>query len=90
MNRTNVEYIMGHSLGISQSYFKPTEKDVLTDYLKAADLLTINDDKLTLQRQVAEQTEKNKEENYIMKGKLAEKEKEIEAMNERLDSLELD
>ncbi len=35
MNRTNVEYLMGHSLGVSQSYFKPTEKDVLADYLKA-------------------------------------------------------
>jgi vacuolar-type H+-ATPase subunit I/STV1 len=43
-------------------------------------LLTINDnDKTTLKKQVAELTEKSKEENYIIKGKLAEKEKEIEA-----------
>ncbi len=41
--------------------------------------MTINDsDKTTLKRQVAELTEKSKEENYIIKGKLAEKEREDE------------
>lgn len=83
MNRTNVEYLMGHSLGISQSYYKPVEKDVLADYLKAVDLLTIDsNDKSTtlLQKQVTELTEKSKEENYLIKGKLAEKEKEIEVL----------
>jgi hypothetical protein len=48
--------------------------------LKAVDLLSVNDDKLTLQKQVAELTEKSKEENYIIKGKLSEKEKEIEEL----------
>lgn len=82
MNRTNVEYLMGHSLGISQSYYKPVERDVLADYLKAVDLLTIDNDNKSatlLQKQVSELTEKSQEENYIIKGKLAEKEKEIEA-----------
>jgi hypothetical protein len=32
---------------------------MLEDYLKAVDFLTINDDKLTLQKQVAELTEKS-------------------------------
>lgn len=44
MSSINVEYLMGHSLGLTQSYYKPTEQDVLIDYLKAVDLLTINDD----------------------------------------------
>ena len=35
MNPINVEATMGHDLGISQSYWKPTEKEVLEDYLKA-------------------------------------------------------
>jgi hypothetical protein len=80
MSSINVEFLMGHSLGLTQSYYKPTEPDLLAAYLKAVDLLTINDnDKTTLKKQVAELTEKSKEENYIIKGKLAEKEKEIEA-----------
>jgi hypothetical protein len=43
-------------------------------------MLSVNDDKLTLQKQVAELTEKSKEENYIIKGKLSEKEREIEEL----------
>ena len=35
---------MGHNIGISSSYYKPTEKEVLEDYQKAVDLLTVNDD----------------------------------------------
>src|SRR5215208_5533609 len=81
MSSINVEFLMGHSLGLTQSYYKPTEPDLLVAYLKAVDLLTINDnDKTTLKKQVAELTEKSKEETYIIKGKLAEKEKQIEEM----------
>jgi hypothetical protein len=80
MNHSNVELLMGHtSEALQRSYYKPREEDILQDYLKAVDLLTINDDKTTLQKQVAELTEKSEEANYIIKGKLAEKEKEIEA-----------
>ncbi len=82
MKPINVELLMGHDSGISESYWRPTENEVLHDYLKAVDLLTINYDnnKSTLQKQVSELTEKSREENYIIKGKLAEKEKEIEAL----------
>lgn len=48
---------------------------------KAVDVLTINHDNkisLTLEKQVVDLTERNKEENYIINGRLAEKEKEIE------------
>jgi hypothetical protein len=51
--------------------------------LRAIELLTINADKVTLQKQIVELTEKSKEENYIIKGKLADKEKEIELLNQR-------
>jgi hypothetical protein len=46
---------------VKGSYHKP-EKEVLNDYLKAIPSLTINDDKTTLQRQLAELTENSKEE----------------------------
>ena len=80
---------MNHSIGISDSYYRATETELLEDYLKAAEMLTINDDKLTLQKQVAELTEKSKEENYIIKGKLSEKEKEIQLLTQR-DSMNTD
>jgi hypothetical protein len=37
----NVETLMGHSLGISDSYYRATETELLSDYLKAIELLTI-------------------------------------------------
>ena len=89
MKPINVEKLMNHSTGISDSYYRATESELLEDYLKAVETLTINDDKLTLQKQVAELTEKSKEENYIIKGKLSEKEKEIQLLTQR-DSMNTD
>jgi len=37
----NIEILMGHSVGISDSYYRATEKEILDDYLKAIDFLTI-------------------------------------------------
>jgi hypothetical protein len=89
MKPINIEKLMNHSIGISDSYYRATETELLQDYLKAVDTLTINDDKRTLQKQVTELTEKSKEENYIIKGKLSEKEKEIQLLTQR-DSMNTD
>jgi hypothetical protein len=64
MLRTNVEYIIGHSLGLSQSYYRPTEHDLLTDYLKAVPLLTISLDLTDVKKQqeALEERQKKKEE----------------------------
>jgi len=43
MKPINVETLMGHSTGISDSYYRPTERELLEDYLKAAPLLTISE-----------------------------------------------
>lgn len=45
MRPINVELTMGHDIGVSASYYKPTERELLEDYLRAVDLLTIYDDK---------------------------------------------
>ena len=82
MKPNNVELTMGHDLGISEFYWRPREDEVLEDNLKAVDLLTINYDNSTLQKQVAELTEKSREENHVIKGQLVKKEKEIEAVQE--------
>ena len=44
MNHNNIKILMDHSLGESQNYHRPTEEELLDDYLNAIDLLTINED----------------------------------------------
>jgi hypothetical protein len=41
MKPINVETLMGHRTGISDSYYRPTEKELLDDYLNVVDHLTI-------------------------------------------------
>jgi hypothetical protein len=41
MRPINVETLMGHSTGISDSYYRPNERELLEDYLKAIPDLTI-------------------------------------------------
>jgi integrase len=88
MKPINVELTMGHNLGISKSYWKPTEREVLEDYLKAVHLLTINSDKIVLKKQVQELTEQSKSNEYIIKGKLQEKEEQIEALTKKQEQFE--
>jgi len=44
MLAANVELLLGHDIGVSSSYYKPREKDLLADYLKAVPNLTIYKD----------------------------------------------
>ncbi len=39
----NVENLVGHSTGISDAHYRPSEQDLLEDYLKGVDSLTIDD-----------------------------------------------
>jgi site-specific recombinase XerD len=39
------EVLMGHYIGLESSYLRPTEDELLTEYLKAVDLLTISEEK---------------------------------------------
>jgi len=43
MRPINVETLMGHSTGISDSYYRPTDTELLEDYLKAVPLLTLSE-----------------------------------------------
>ena len=52
MKPINTEILMGHSTGISDSYYRATETQLLEDYLKAVDFLTISsENKLMLENQ---------------------------------------
>lgn len=88
MKPINVELTMGHDIGVSASYYKPTENEVMEDYLKAVDSLTINTDKVVLQKQVAELKEKSKDNEYIIKAKLQEKDEQIKTMKEQMRSMQ--
>ena len=69
MNHSNVELLLGHSATsntLQASYYIPTEKDVLSDYLRAAGILSIendydNNNNTLLTKQVAELEEKSKD-----------------------------
>lgn len=54
MKPINVETLMGHSTGISDSYYRPNENELLNDYLKAIPELIIlpeNRQKLGIKKQ---------------------------------------
>jgi hypothetical protein len=36
--------LLGHSIGLDKSYWKPQVTDLLQEYLKCVDTLTINED----------------------------------------------
>jgi hypothetical protein len=56
----NVKILMGHDTGLEKSYYKPTEQELLEDYLKVVDLLTINEiNKLKLEFEEKQQIEKS-------------------------------
>jgi integrase len=38
------EMLLGHKIGLTSCYYRPTQKDILNEYLKAVDSLTINEE----------------------------------------------
>jgi integrase len=79
MKSINVSYLMSHDTGIVQHYYRPTEYDILTDYLKSVDLLTINEEN-RLKRKIDELFERQ-DEISLMKLK---HEKELGALHEKI------
>jgi hypothetical protein len=77
MKSLNVEILMGHDIGLANSYYKPSEQELLEDYIKSVNLLTINNDKSKLEKQVEELKEKSKDNEYILKEKLQERDNDI-------------
>jgi integrase len=58
MKPANVELLIGHDLGLSQSYYKPTESQLLEDYLKVVNLLTV-DKAFKLEQKLLEKQREN-------------------------------
>ncbi len=87
MKSINVEITMGHNIGITASYYKPSEKEVLSDYLKAVDILTISQNNTILDKKVKELEEQNKTTDYIIKSKLNEKDEQIKSLTDQFSSM---
>ena len=78
---------MAHSLGESGNYHRPTETQLLEDYLKAVDLLTVNEEN-RLSKKINELQEKNEEKDYVIRGKLQEKDEQINQLIKRQEKFE--
>jgi len=80
------EMLLGHSIGLSDAYYRPTPEQCLNEYLKCIDDLTINEEN-RLCKQVQELQEKNQDKDYIIQGKLIEKDDQIKALQESIKFL---
>jgi gas vesicle protein len=90
MRPINVEILQDHKTGLSDSYYRITEDELLQDYLRAVDYLTVNKDQKIanqLQKQVAEFTEKNQEENDNLKKHIEELKQDQDQMIESVKAL---
>lgn len=85
MKPINVEITMGHNIGLSSYYYRPSEKEVLEDYLKAVHFLTVNED-YGLEMENEQLREKNNDSEYITRQKLQESKKEIETLRENFNN----
>ena len=88
MKPINIENLMGHSTGISDSYYRPTENDLLQDYLKCIDALTIQKDETILKEQVENLKEKSKDNEYVVKARLQEKDEQIQTLMKKQEKFE--
>lgn len=78
MKPINVEILMGHSVGLSDSCYRPQEKDLLEDYLKAADELSIYNNE-NVQKEIDDLRKKSENSDYMINAKLQERD---DAINE--------
>ena len=64
MKSINIEILMGHSIGISDSYYRATENEILQDYLKSMDFLTIHDEN-RLRKEIMELRQRENENDAV-------------------------
>jgi hypothetical protein len=88
MKSINIEKLMGHSVGISDSYYRATEKELLDDYLKAISHLTISTEH-RLSKQMDDIIQQSRDNNSSIKSKLYDKQHAITNLTER-NSLNVD
>ena len=82
MKSINIETLMGHSIGISDSYYRATEEELLTDYLKAVNYLTISKEH-NLKKEIGVVIEESKHRYDKMTSELGEREMEIRILRQK-------
>jgi len=82
------EMLMGHkkNLGLDVNYFRPQQNQLLQEYLKVIDDLTINDEN-RLSKQVQVLKEKDDYQNYVIDKKMQEKDEQIKILMFKIDKL---
>ena len=89
MKSINVEILMGHTIGVSNSYYKPSQNEILDDYLKAINVLTINknNNNAIIEKEIKELKEKNENNEYIIQSKLQERDDAIVNLSDQVMKL---
>jgi hypothetical protein len=85
MKPINIEKLLFHSIGIINSYYRPTDTEFLEDYLKVSDLLMI-DKQGKLQKELHKYEQKNQLESLIIEGKLQEREEAIKSLKQKYEN----
>ena len=80
------EMLLGHSIGLSNSYYRPTVEEMLNEYQKVVNELTI-DPSHRLQKKVEELKEKDDFQNYVIDKKMKEKDDQIKALQDSINFL---
>ena len=88
VNHSVKEKLMGHKKKqeLDYNYFRPSDTQLLEEYLKVVDDLTINEES-RLSKQIQELRTKNQDKDYVIKGKLQEKDDEIRGMKEQINEM---
>jgi hypothetical protein len=89
MKPINIEKLLSHSIGISNSYYRPTENELLEDYLKAVESLTINktNNNKKLEKEIEDLREKNESNEYTIRPKMQEKDDAYIALSDQVMKL---
>jgi hypothetical protein len=82
MKSINIEILMGHSIGISDSYYKITEEELLKDYIKSINYLSISSEN-QLQKDFENKLQQNTENEQGLEKKLIDKEKEFQSLYQK-------
>ena len=78
------EMLLGHSIGLSNSYYRPTVEEMLNEYLKVVNDLII-DPSHRLSEQVHQLKEKEDYQTYIIDKKMVEKDEQIQVLTSKVD-----
>src|SRR5215208_5438376 len=89
MKSINVEILMGHTIGVSDCYYKPSEKEILEDYLRAINVLKINktNNNAIIEKEIKQLKEKNENNEYIIQSKLQERDDAIMSLSDQVMQL---